>query len=558
VDVAVVNLDVVVRDKAGKLVGGLTRDDFTLYVDGKKAEISNFSVATPGTPPTTARPAPTAPTTPGGPPSPATAAAPAAASDGPQRERLDLVIYVDEADIHPFDRNRLLKQLRAFVDKTVMPGDQVMLVTYDRGLHVRHRFQDDVASLKPALDQVEKESALGISKDLALRQALEQMRDLGCKSFDEAQAIARQHTEATLADVRLTYANLHRFIESLGGMEGRKVMLYVGDGVSTMVGTDVYGMLQDLCPDQGKSLPMERQNALAPLHEVTATANANLVTLYTLEGSSQRGYVSGQDMHPLMSFQTSHEIDLDRQDSLTNLARETGGRAALNGSDFRHDLEQIAEDVNGGYSLGFTPPHAGDGRPHLLKVELKRSDLRAAYRTSYRDRSAQERLEGQVSAALLHGQVDNPLGATVKLGTAAPAEHGRVLVPIQVRVPFGRLAFVPQSDGRHGRVSIVVGSLDAHGGMSPLHRIPLPLRIPDADAKRVLGTNMGYDVKLQLEPGRQRIVFAVRDEVARITSSVAVDLDVDKKGTATQVQPIAGAAGTAATGTAVAVAPSSR
>ena len=35
-------------------------------------------------------------------------------------------------------------------------------------------------------------------------------------------------------------------------------------------------------------------------------------------------------------------LDSERQDSLTSLARETGGRAALNGNDFSRDLEGIA------------------------------------------------------------------------------------------------------------------------------------------------------------------------------------------------------------------------
>src|SRR5437588_2218667 len=172
---------------------------------------------------------------------------------------------------------------------------------------------------------------------------------------------------------------------------------------------------------------------------------------------------------------------------------------------------------------------AGEGRTHDVKVEVKRPGLKASYRQSYRDRSPQERLEGQVEAALLHGYADNPLAASLKLGAAAPSERGRVQLPVQVRVPFGKLAFVPQQDGRHGRVSIVVGNLDARGGMSPLRRIQLPLRIPDADAKRVLASHLGYDVKLLLEPGRQRLAFALRDDVANVTSSLIQEIDVDKK-----------------------------
>jgi hypothetical protein len=55
-------------------------------------------------------------------------------------------------------------------------------------------------------------------------------------------------------------------------------------------------------------------------------------------------------------------------------------------------------------------------------------------------------------------------------------------------------------------------------------------RIPEADLKRVLASHLGYDVKLLLAPGHQRIAFAVRDDVARVSSSVIHELDIDKEG----------------------------
>jgi hypothetical protein len=279
-------------------------------------------------------------------------------------------------------------------------------------------------------------------------------------------------------------------------------------------------------------LALDSVNTIAPLQQVIADANASLVTLYTLEATGLPSYASAQKAgRPGISFELSRRIDADRQNSLFSLARETGGRAALNGTDFRHDLEAIAAELSGSYSLGFTPVHAGEGRTYSLRIEVNPPGMRLSYRSSYRDRTAQERLEGQVEAALIHGQADNPLAASLKVGAAAPAEHGRVLVPVQIRVPFGKLAFLPQEDGRHGRVNIVVGNIDARGGMAPLQHMQLPLRIPEADTKKVLASHLGYDVKLLLEPGHQRLAFVIRDDVARVSSCVVQELEVDKNGT---------------------------
>jgi VWFA-related protein len=524
IEVSVVSIDVVVRDKSGKQVTGLTRDDFALFVDGQKVDISNFYALGGGA----GQPAALA--------AAGTAApAPVPAADVgslPKRERLNLVIFVDNANLHPFDRNRILKQLRAFLQQTLGPEDQVLLVAHDRGLQVRHAFRDSPSTLGAALDKLEKEAASGLNLDLATRQTMELIQQLGCNRRDEAQSVARAHADTVFADVKMTYASLYHLLESLGGIEGRKVLLYLGDGVATQVGTDVFGQIEEMCHDASQFANL-KLDATAPLRQVVATANANLVTFYTLEATGLRSYVSAEHQRPLVSFQLSRMIEADRQDSLTSLARETGGRAALNGNDFSRDLQEIAADLDSGYSLGLTPPHPGDGKIHQLKVELKRPGLRAGYRQSYRDRSAAERLEGQVEAALIHGYPDNPLAAMLKLGTASPSEHGRVLVLVQVRVPFGKLAFVPREDGRHGRVSIFAGNMDARGGMSAIQRVQLPLRIPEAELKRVLASHLGYDVKLLLEPGRQRIAFAIRDDVAHVSSSLIQEVDIDQRGTAT-------------------------
>lgn len=150
-----VSLDVVVRDAAGNLVPGLTRAAFRLFVDGQPVEITNFYAAA------------------GAPPTPAAEGHSPAAADafGAKRESLNLVVFVDNANMRPFDRNRLLKQLRAFLESTLQPGDRVLLVTHDPGLHVRHAFHESSESLGAELDKLEKESAFGLSQSLLAREA---------------------------------------------------------------------------------------------------------------------------------------------------------------------------------------------------------------------------------------------------------------------------------------------------------------------------------------------------------------------------------------------------
>lgn len=531
IEVTVVNVDVVVRDRAGNLVSGLTRDDFKLFVDGKPVEISNFYAASPPPPPAppAAAVAPAPPDGPGTGTAGEVAAADGAAQSG--REALNLVVYVDDANMKPFDRNRVLKQLRGFLEQTLQPGDQLLVVSDNLGLHVRHPFQRPLSALGPELDRMAQETGLGISRENEAQQALDAIHTIGC--LGGVEGIAQSHAEKVYGEIKSTYADLERLIQSLGSLNGHKVLLYMGNGVPVHAGADVFGLVAATCPeDNAGGKPIDTSG---PLHAVVAAANANRVTLYALEATGLRNYASAATAYPLLPYDLSAEVDADRQDSLTALAKGTGGRAALNANDFSHDLEGLAADVNGGYSLGFTPPRSDNRKMHALKVEVARPHLRLSYRESYRELSPAERLEGRMTAVLLQGMSDNPLDVAMKLGTPTPADKGKVLVPVQLSVPFGKLAMLPQADGRNDRIVIFAAILGSHGDMSGIHRIDVPVHVPDTAASQALAHRFGYNAKLLLEPGRQRVAFVVVDQTSHISSSVFQDLDVDRNGAATPV-----------------------
>lgn len=78
------------------------------------------------------------------------------------------------------------------------------------------------------------------------------------------------------------------------------------------------------------------------------------------------------------------------------LARETGGKASLNGLR-EAALERTLEDTEAYYWLGFSPTWKADGRKHDIRLEVRGSGLRVRARRSYSDLSlkAQQTLEAQ-------------------------------------------------------------------------------------------------------------------------------------------------------------------
>ena len=84
------------------------------------------------------------------------------------------------------------------------------------------------------------------------------------------------------------------------------------------------------------------------------------------------------------------------------MADETGGQSIVNTNAFEKGLDRIAVDFEHFYSLGFAPPHAGNGRTYRLEVKLK-DKIRGAkirHRGSYRDKSLELEMEEATLATL--------------------------------------------------------------------------------------------------------------------------------------------------------------
>src|SRR3954464_4301260 len=140
VNVGVVNVDVYVTDKKGSPVTGLTKNDFQLLENDRPVEITNFYAVNAGkavTPLTSIETAATAPA-PGAP-----APAEMEKVQTPEDQRLRLIVYIDNYNLRPFNRNRVMRELRAFLGQNLGKDDLMMLATYDRELHIRHTFTSD-------------------------------------------------------------------------------------------------------------------------------------------------------------------------------------------------------------------------------------------------------------------------------------------------------------------------------------------------------------------------------------------------------------------------------
>jgi VWFA-related protein len=573
-DVNVVNVEAYVTDRDGHPVHGLQRGDFTLLEDGKPVQITNFEAVdrTASSVPPSIQAAPGSGATPAAAQSQATTAA----------DPFHLVLFIDNTHIAPTHRNRALRQIRDFLSRRVSAGDPVMLATWDPGLHVRLPFTTDREALGRALDAEEKVSAVNgaASNRRFVLQEVQKIHEIallmlahgpsapgglrgggpGAKrtetdKIEDPREELNSACPPEIADPVRDYAQQGRreilgsirgltvLINALSGLPSRKALLHVSDGVSVTPGEDLFEYLSELCKEERTALSYPGSRAMLEAQaysvvkdwdEVAAHASAQRVTLYTLQATGlESTNASAADLDLNDNDLRGAEIDRiereNRRGSLTALATGTGGRAILDANDLGADMSRIDDDLGHYYSLGYTPPHAGDGRNHTIQVKVQRPGVRIRHRQIYRDKPPLERALDHTLASLLYGYEDNPLDVQMEVGAATAANaagKGSWSVPVRLRIPLFKLALLPTEKFFEGRVRLLVATGSLSGERSPVRQVEVPIHIPRDQALTALGQYYLYTVTLTLEPGEQQLAVAVRDETTATASFLARTLQV--------------------------------
>ena len=561
VDVYVVNVEILVTDKDGNPATGLRREDFRVYEDGKRVELTNFFAVEGRRGVLTGEAAESA--------------------RAPETQRLNLVVLVDNLNMAPENRNPIFRNLREYLQQQLDPRDRVMLVTMNDTIEVVQGFTNDVPLLLGTLDRLDKQ--LGSYGRLGSQQSMVQRRiqraDLppnpantsdplraNRADYESAQHEARSVSddivnlaEARTQLVRASAKAIAGFTDSLAGMKGRKAILYVSDGLPirpadalVQAWLNKFGewiMLQDV---RGMSDVQSRMTTLvgssrydtsSQLDELAAVASANQVAFYPLSNGgrmtrggaisaevSGSGTASGQGAY---SQDVAALASLSLEGSLLQLAEKTGGLAFTRSANIGGLLERLSRDFDSFYSLGYSPPHRADEEFHQVEVKVDRPDLLVRHFDGYREKDPLSRLQDLTLSALHYDLEDNPLEVRLDPGEQTPSQGDRYDVSVMVEIPFDKLLLVPQAEFHTAQVSLFVIARDqSSGGVSPFRRIDMPIKIPNARILEALTQSAAYPLRLSMKSGRQRISIGVRDHLANIDSTVNLELNVGSESAA--------------------------
>lgn len=560
VDINVATIEVMVTDEDGLPVKGLTREDFELLENGRPVAITNFFAVEDQravledeeTGEVLAEDAP---------------------GPEPETRQLSLVIFVDNDNISPRTRNQIFANLRHYLAEGLAPDDRVMVVKLSGQVEVVQEFTSDAELLATSLDRLEKDVGVSTQVDTALRILLREMEStpLGSNSgFDSTNAAytalrARQAVgDIAILSERLyrrgkaTTKLLEKFSDSLAGLRGRKAIVYLSDGISlrpsdplTMAWLNKFQRwafnrgLHDLIQEADR-LNTSNFDLTSDFTHLAEHASGNKVAFYPIVARNSgivgshisaeySGASVGEDGLGVRSPDVTATDNMLRQSSVLQLAHDTGGIALIDSTDIGSLFDRIKHDFTTFYSLGYMPEATNkSGKERFRKLEVKVKDRRTPGRKlktrhvrGYRQKDPLERLQQLTLAASFYGTTDNKLQAKLDPGTHLPgAKRGQYRVPVMVKIPFSNLLLLPDERYFAGRVTLYVIVRERGGGISPMRRIELPIQVPADQVASALAREAAYTLQLEIGAGPRRITVGMRDHLARVDSTVNLEIDV--------------------------------
>jgi hypothetical protein len=318
----------------------------------------------------------------------------------------------------------------------------------------------------------------------------------------------------------------------LSGLEGKKAIVYVSNGLPMVPGIDLYQTYASTFGDDSAFAEAVTNDQSRLFESLVAAANAQDVTFYTIDAGGLRAagvataeYTDSEDMRA---------ASIGRQnylDSLRFIADGTGGLAIIDTNDVRTRLSGVEQDLYTYYSIGYPLQHSGADKVHDIKVRLPaHPDYEVRYRRRIVEKSLATRVQEKVVSGLRLDVDDNPMDIRLTPGSTAPASADRWTLPLKVSFPVSSVAMVPEGDDYVSRLVLFVAARDSGGGQSEVVQQNHEVRVPANAVERAQEHRFKIDVSLLMKEGSHTVSVGLLDQVTHQSSYQTIQTRVPTSG----------------------------
>jgi VWFA-related protein len=516
IEVRVVNVDFVVNDKSGKAVTGLTRNDFDVFEDGKRQEVTNFYEVRGNAP--------------GADPAGGTLPDPAQVSEARPRR---FFLFVDASSLHPHTRDTLVGALHRFVDTQLQTHDQAAVIGWTEQIHVLSPLTSDKAALTAALDKVKTlASPTTVRNEFAVVQQycmrMMEMARGGRLPMQSAyiDCISHANTEAagTVMVSRRLLNALNLTLTMMGGGDAKKVLIVAGARLPKKPGADTFTWANSMFSAYmtGFNKPNERFQEDRPLAdsvvELARNANSAAVTVYLINAPGISDPMSASNTIPVSDEGAAFLYAANTSEAFADIARMTGGASIVTRSNFDSLFVSVGRDLGSYYSIGYRPT-VRTMAPRKIEVKPKNRAYTVRSRQTTTDKSADEQMSDRVIANVfsLKQQGDFP----IRVATTPPVKDkdgGTLKITLQVVIPSSAITLLPTATTLEGGFTVWIAVGDLRGALSPVSRRPQVVSVPVAEEKAFRADPLVFTAELTVRQGESIISVAVVDRVSNSSS----------------------------------------
>jgi VWFA-related protein len=525
IEVAIVNIDVVVTDKDGKRVHDLTSDDFEIFENGKAQPLSHFAEyrgeAVQNNGALSAEAAATLEENPSEQP-----------ANQPSQRRT-LVIFIEEFKLPGFRVDTFINSMKDLVRNTIRSGDSVSLVTFDGTAKVRISATGDVAAVERHLDEVgrecrgpvrekvriaagEAEAVRAFNAEAAAIAAARGMQMSVPSANEVAVNAARIHAIEAQVEMNRRVATINTLIHGMAGIEGKKLLILATHRLGEYTGAEFYyaaGVTDSIIPAMERA---DFDNRPA-VRGIIANANASGVTIYPV-------FPTGLDYTPADpgSRDISPLVLVNEMATLTEIANQTGGATTYGTMNTASLMPSVAEDMSNYYSLAYRATPRSDDYTRKIVVKMKNPALTARARREFVEKSDDTQMRDRVLAMLHDAPMESNFQLQAELGATRKSGRRTQTAPLKVRIPINALTLLPQGGKHSGAFTVYAITGGKLGEISEITRRTQSFDVPAADLDRALAGYFTYDFDVIVSAQTQQVAVGVLDEVSKTYGVVSV------------------------------------
>jgi VWFA-related protein len=548
-----IQIDVIVTDKKGKIVTDLKPEDFEIYENGKKQEMTNFLFVNSVTGTKTieavkksnkkenktALPIPPV-------------------QLRPEQVKRTIALIVDDLGLSFESMTRVRGSLKRFVDEQMQENDLVAIIAAGNGAGTLQQFTSDKRQLYTAIEKLKwnPRGRSGITPFAPLGQiSMNQSLTDNSNSTDTSDPNASSTASATTEDLQSLQNQIYtnNYLEDIFSMGTLGAINYVVKGMNQLPGRKSILLFSDGFPvcttdsETGETDLDRCERMEESLKRLTDLSNRASVSIYSFDARglqnttmSAADDTNGQNIQQQM--QNRSQQITDNQQGLEVLAKETGGRTFFNRNDLTDTISSALEDQKGYYLLGYQPDSDSFDpkklRYNQLEIKVKRPDLEVRYRSGFFGFIDEKPLE----------TVQNPTDKTV---SALMSPFAATDIPLRLNTLFGNnqtgsfvnsylhidaknLTFVDQPDGtKKLAFDVLASSFGENGATIDQVGRAYRLSVPEETYKQMMAEGFVYSFVFPVKKaGAFQMRVAVRDAVSSKLGSASQFVEVPdlKKG----------------------------